>query len=472
MRLGQPTRARPTEPPAALGLFAVCLGTLVVPFDSSVNVAFPAIVRSLALPIPAIQWVVIAYTLTYAALMLVFGRIGDLIGYRRVFLLGSGWSCLAFLACAAAPSFGWLLAGRVLQGIGAAMALSCGPALATSLYPEQQRTRILGLYTMVFGIGGVLGSALAGLLVAVWDWPSVFWFRAPLSLAAFALAWWLPPGTRQAQGGRFDTPGAVLLVLAVSALLLALDQLRHLAAPALLIAMAVLTLAAAAAFVIRERRCPQPLIDLGFFRGRDFALANAAHVLLNLAGFAVMLLVPFYLDRFGALSVPATGAILTSSSLGLMLASPIAGRLAGRVPTRRLAVVGTALMALGQVAIGGSGASPRLGLLVGGMFVQGAGLGLFLVAYFDLVTAAMPRQDRGVAGSLVMMTRTVGVVTGATTLMLAFQLIGAGGAAAGAEAATSFIAGFQGAFHLATAVILAVLAVTVLCGWVGRRPPR
>src|ERR1700759_4924455 len=144
------------------GVFVVGLGTLVVPFDSSVNVAFPHIIRGFDLPIPAIQWVVIAYTLTYAALMLVFGRVGDMLGYRRIFLAGSGWSAIAFVLCAMAPSYGALLAARVLQGIGAALVLSCGPAWATSLYPESARTRILGLYTMVIGLGGALGPPIAG----------------------------------------------------------------------------------------------------------------------------------------------------------------------------------------------------------------------------------------------------------------------------------------------------------------------
>src|SRR3954451_22779752 len=157
----------------AFGVFVVGLGTLVVPFDSSVNVAFPHIIRAFGLPIPAIQWVVIAYTLTYAALMLVFGRIGDMLGYRRIFLFGCAWSTIAFVCCAAAPSYGWLLVARVMQGIGAALALSCGPALATSLYPEGERTRILGLYTMVFGLGGAVGPVLAGQLVQYWGWQSV-----------------------------------------------------------------------------------------------------------------------------------------------------------------------------------------------------------------------------------------------------------------------------------------------------------
>ena len=142
----------------------VGLGTLVVPFDSAVNVAFPHIVRAFGLSIPAIQWIVIAYTLTYAALTLVFGRVSDIIGYRRVFQLGNLTGAAAFIACAAAQSYGWLLVARALQGVGAALALSCGPALATSLYPESQRTRVLGLYTMMFGIGTAV-LAMTGISV-------------------------------------------------------------------------------------------------------------------------------------------------------------------------------------------------------------------------------------------------------------------------------------------------------------------
>ena len=179
-------------------MLVVALGTLVVPFDSSVNFAFPFITRAFGLPIPAIQWVVIAYTLTYAALMLVFGRVGDMLGYRRIFLAGSLWSAVAFVLCAMAPSYGALLAARVLQGVGAALVLSCGPALATSLHPETARTRVLGIYTMVIGIGGALGPLIAGLLVPLIDWPAVFWFRAPLALSAFLLAWLLPADTRPA----------------------------------------------------------------------------------------------------------------------------------------------------------------------------------------------------------------------------------------------------------------------------------
>lgn len=463
-----PVRRSAAISPAA-GLIVVCLGTLVVPFDSAVNVAFPDIVRGFGLPIPAIQWVIIAYTLTYAALMLVFGRIGDMLGYRRIFLLGCFWSFVAFLLCAGARSFAWLLGARVLQGVGAALVLSCGAALVTGLYPESQRTRILGIYTMLFGMGGALGPLLAGVLVAEWGWPAVFWARAPLALVAFALGWRLPAGTAQESQQRFDAAGAGLLVFTISAFLLTLNQLHDVAQNADRVAVAgVLALAGGAGFVWRELHTPQPILELRFFRDIDFSLANAAQTTLNLAAFAVLLLVPFYLDRFSGLPVPAQGAMLAASNFGVMLAAPLAGRWAATIPPRRLALCGAAAMALGQGLIGTTGAHPDLPLLAAAMFLQGSGLGLFQVAYFDIATVTIPREARGVAGSLVMMTRTVGVVTGATVLMLVFQAMRGAALHSGVPDPAAFLSGFRGAFWVSAVLPVLMAGLMLLRGW-GRR---
>ena len=458
---------------AGWGMLTVCLGTLLVPFDAAVNVAFGPIVRAFGLPIPAIQWVVIAYTLTYASLMLVFGRIGDMLGHRRMFLIGTGWSAAAFALCAAAPTFGWLLAARVLQGIGAALVLSCGPALATGLYDEARRARVLGLYTMVFGIGGALAPVMAGFLMQRWGWSAVFGFRVPIALAAFAMAWGLPAVARPSRSERFDAAGAALLVLAIATLLLALNQLQHpeqSAAWGLL--LGAVCFVAGAGFVAQERRVPRPIIDLRFFRDIDFALLNLAHVLLNLAGFAVMLLVPFYLDRVGGLGVIVAGCILAASPAGVALAAPLAGRLAGRIHPWRLALIGAATMAVGQAAIGFIGGSPPIALLVAAMALQGFGLGLFQVTYFDIATATIPLQNRGVAGSLVMMTRTMGIVIGATVLMLVFQGLRAAAAAGGATDADAFLAGFQGAFRFAAAIPVLTVLCALLRGWARLGDPR
>lgn len=444
-------------------MLVVAIGTLVVPFDSSVNFAFPFITRAFGLPIPAIQWVVIAYTLTYAALMLVFGRVGDVLGYRRVFLAGSLWSAVAFVLCALAPSYSALLAARVLQGVGAALVLSCGPALATSLHSESSRTRVLGIYTMVIGLGGALGPMIAGALVPLIDWPAVFWFRAPLALAAFVLAWRLPPDARPVHRRQFDATGGALLVLAITALLLALNQLQHNAG--LLAAAAMAFVGATAGFIMQERRAPRPIIDPSFFRDVDFALLNAGHAALNLAGFSVLLLVPFYLNRFGALTPQFTGLLLACSPAGAAVAAPLAARLADRIAPRRLALIGAAAMTVGQVLIGTSDATPNMMLLASAMALQGAGLGLFQVAYFDIVTGSIPRADRGVAGSLVMMTRTLGTVTGASVLMLLFQSWRNNVLLAGGGEDSAFLIGFGSTFRAAAALPFAVLLIGLARGW-------
>ncbi len=439
-------------------MLVVALGTLVVPFDSSVNFAFPFITRAFGLPMPAIQWVIISYTLTYAALMLVFGRVGDMLGYRRIFLIGNLWSAVAFVLCALAPSFAALLVARVLQGIGAALVLSCGPALATSLHAEAARTRVLAIYTMVIGAGGAFGPLIAGLLVPLIDWPAVFWFRAPFSLLAFALAWLLPRDTRPPHQETFDALGGGLLVLAISAMLLALNQVQHNATLSAL--GAACCVAATIGFIARERRTERPIINVRFFHDVDFSLLNAGHAALNLAGFSVLLLVPFYLSRFGGLGAHATGLLLACSPTGTMVAAPLAARLATRIAPRLLAIIGAAAMAVGQILIGSAGSMPNVPSLAGAMALQGFGIGLFQVAYFDIVTAAIPRTDRGVAGSLVMVTRTLGVVTGATVLILLFQTW-----AGSAPNDAAFLTGFSSTFRLAAGLPILVVVLGLARGW-------
>ncbi len=434
-----------SPPGAAWGVFAVLLGTLVVPLDSAVNVDFPFITGHFHLAIPLIQWIVISYTLTTSSLMLVFGRVADMLGYRRVFMTGCGWSVVAFVLCASAPSYPWLLAARVLQGIGAGLVLSCGPALITALYPDQQRARALGIYTLGFGLGGALGPAVGGVLVAQFGWSAVFWARAPIAALGGLAGLALPAAPRRAGRERFDGAGAVLLVLAIAALLLALNRFRT---PVFALIAAAGAALAFAGFVRRETRVAHPILNLRPFRDRGFALVNLGNVLVNLASFAVLLLVPFALARRADLSTVAGGLLLAASPAGVMLGGPLAGRLARRVPASVLMPAGAAAIAAGLGGIAVSGGA--LMLLAPMMLAQGLGLGVFQVAYFDVVTGAIPARDRGVAGSLGMLTRTLGLVSGATVLMSVFQ---------GVSAGASFGAGFRAAFLVAAALALGVAGV-------------
>ncbi len=163
------------------------LGTAATQLDTAVNIAFPAITRGFGLAIGDIQWVVICYVLTYASLLLALGRIGDTVGHTLVFPVGLIWSAVALLLVSWSPSYGAMLVFRCLQGVGAALVLSCGAALVTSLYGEERRSRALGIYTMMLSFGLMLGPLLGGALTAVWDWPAVFLFRIPIAIAALLL---------------------------------------------------------------------------------------------------------------------------------------------------------------------------------------------------------------------------------------------------------------------------------------------
>jgi MFS family permease len=433
---------------SAAQAFLVGLGTAVVPLDTAVNIAFPAITRGFALATTDIQWVVICYVLTYTALTLALGRIGDIYGHARVFRAGLIWSTVALALCALAPSFATLLVARFLQGIGAALILSCGAALAIAAYGEARRSRALGLYTMMFAAGLTLGPWVGGALVAQWDWPAVFAFRVPIAALALLLSRGLPA---PAAGARepFDFLGAVLLAAALTAMLLTFNRIGELAA----IPLGVVALAVFAAFFRHEARCKNPIIDPSVFRLPGFAVLNLSNVLINLAAFSVLLLVPFYLTRATDLPLATSGAILASGSLGMAIASSIAGRLAGRIPAARLALAGAVLAGLGLLLIATWQRGTPAAWLVATLLLQGAGGGVFQLAYTDIVTATIPPQHRGVAGSLAMVTRTVGTVSAAALVMLLFAQLEAGG---------GFLSAFRQSFAIAGLVPLAMAGMLAL----------
>jgi EmrB/QacA subfamily drug resistance transporter len=435
-----------------LRIALVGLGASVVPLDTAVNVGFPDITRSFGLPIRTIQWVVICYVLTHASLMLAFGRIGDIFGHARVFRAGLAWSVAALLLCAAAPAYGWLLFCRFLQGIGAGLIISVAPALITGLYPESRRSRAVAAFTMIFALASAAGPLIGGVLVNFWGWPAVFWFRAPIALVPLALFAGRSTGAAPPRHDALDLVGAVLLALTISSLLLLVNEAPHFgrrnwsAAP--LLALAALGVCA---FLRREARFPTPIVDLGLFRNPSFAAINLASVLVYLTSFSVLLFVPYYLVRIVGLPLPSAGAFLAASFAGTITASPVAERLGQHLSANRIVLAGAALGGAGLIAIAslGYGAHAAAPTILSALFLQGFGVGLFQVAYMDAVLGTMPQRDRGVAGSIAMLTRTLGIVIGATVLTLLFDAFETSALGAGRTQPAAFLAGFSSTLYVA-----------------------
>jgi MFS family permease len=449
-----PSNERDPSPASAGWLHArpwqlamIGLGTAATQLDTAVNVAFPAITQGFDLEVSGIQWVVICYVLTYASLLLVLGRIGDTIGHALVFRIGLVCSTVALLLVSCSPSYGAMLAFRCLQGVGAALVLSCGAALVTSLYGEERRSQALGIYTMMLSLGLMLGPLLGGALTTAWGWPAVFWFRVPIAVAALLLLRGMPALPPRETSDRLDLLGGFALVLGLVTMLMAINRVSEFSAAG----FALVSAMSFAAFIVRESRAPRPIIAIGLLRQSGFALLNLVSVLTNLAAFSVWLLVPYFLARVPGYALAGSGAILATAAAGAVLAAPIGGRLAGRtISTRRLAIAGAAAIGAGLLWIGAWTDETPTVLRIAGLALQGIGLGLYQLAYSDIVTSALPLRDRGVAGSLVLLTRTFGTVTAASIVLMVFEIL---------NTSHGFVEAFQWTFWLAAMLAFAAAAL-------------
>lgn len=444
------------------------LGASIAPFDFAVNIAFPAITQAFSLQTASIRWVAVSYVLTYGSLMLGFGALGDRIGYRRVFRAGLMLAAIAFAACALAPTYGWLLAARVAQGIAVALTLSCAPAMATLLFDESRRTWALSTYTAMAAIAGVLAPIAGGLMVAMIDWPGVYWFRVPIALLALAGVSQLGRdepirSTRSAQP--FDTGGSALLAASMALLLLA---------PALLGTrveglpdwapwpIALAGVVAMTAFIRRQRRTDRPFMPSEVTRNTNFWLINLAAVVVQFASFAVPLITPYFLVRVAGWGTPAVGALMAVWAIGSLAGSSSASGLINRLGAPRTAFIAMLGIIAGLGAIACWQSSPSIALMAGSLLVHGAGLGLFQVAYTDIVIAALPINARGVAGSLTMVTRTIGLVIGASLWIALLQSIQMSAQTGAATPTAAFMSAFTTVFVAAAVSAGTFLAASAL----------
>lgn len=401
-----------------LALLTVCLGSLLGPLDTAVNVAFPMISKAFGLAISDIQWIVVAYIVAQSGLTLAFGQLGDLYGHRRIFRLGMAACAMAHLLCALAPSYPLLVAARIAQGVAVGLAMACGPAIATLLYPPELRRSILAIYVMLLAAGVAIGPLMGGLLLDLGGWPSVFWFRTPLALLVLGLAIWLPePAIERREAPKFDVLGAVLLTAGLASLIALITLLRRPDAGWMVAGLAsLLLLACCWAFVVHETRFAQPILHVRHLRNPAFSGLQAVAIAQNFCGFSIFLLLPYLLDQDYRLDSPGIGLMLAIGPSGGVLAGLLGGRFAGQWSARRLMGAGLGLSALGLMVIGAMISLIALPPMALGLLMTGLGIGLFQIGYMDQTTATLPPAERGVAGSLVNVTRVVGAVIGAALI--------------------------------------------------------
>jgi EmrB/QacA subfamily drug resistance transporter len=400
-------------------LVAVGLTLFMNTMDGTiVNVALPTLTRELRTDFATVQWVVIAFLLGLTVLMLSMGRLGDMVGKKRVFAVGLILFVLASVLCGLADGVYGLIAFRFLQAVGSAMTLALGVAIVTETWPPQERGRAIGTTGGIISLGIAAGPVLGGLILQTLSWRWIFFVNLPVGLVALALVWrFVPdlPPTRRSE--RFDFAGAVLVGTALLAFALAMTftQIRGLFAwptPALLV-LAVLALAL---FVRVERHAAHPMIDLALFRHRSFSLNLFTGFLTFVAIAGVVLLLPFYLQLVMGLSQRQVGLLMGVVPSVLAVLGPLSGTLADRFGTRPVSLVGLVLLMLGYLSLTRLEVASTPSQFVWFLLPVGLGMGTFQSPNNTAIMSTAPRPRLGIVSGILSMTRTLGQLTGIALL--------------------------------------------------------
>jgi EmrB/QacA subfamily drug resistance transporter len=388
------------------------LGTILGPIDASiVNVVLPTIARSFSASLAAAQWVPMLYLVTAGSLVLFFGRLGDLWGYRRVFLAGLLGFVAASALCAAAPTLHALVGFRALQGLAAGMMSSVPLAILTGTFPAADRGRVIGLFAGSISVGLAVGPSLGGFLAAAFGWRAVFLVNLPVGLAAFAFARRVLPDLR-GEAGRIDVPGALAVLGALSTFLLSVNRIQQNGIDAVAVALLAAAILLGAAFVAIERRAAQPLLDLRLVGSAPLGLGCLAAVLNFMAQYVVVFVTPFFLARVLHEGPARVGLVLTAFPLTVFAVAPFAGALSDRIGTVLLAAGGSSVCALACLLFAARPEDGKILPVILGLILFGLGTGTFQSPNNSAVMGAAPREHLGVVSSLLGTSRSVGMVLG------------------------------------------------------------
>ena len=445
-------------------LTSLSLTMLMPSLDTSIaNAGLPTLARAFGASFAHVQWVVLAYLLAITTLIVSAGRLGDLVGRRRLLLAGIALFTSASLACGLATTLAALVAARALQGLGAAAMLALTVALVGETIPKEKTGSAMGLLGTMSAIGTTLGPSLGGVLMAGGDWRSIFLVNVPLGLVNLLLAHrFLPPSRAAAPDDRprFDIAGTLLLALSLAAYALAMTS--H--TPLLLAGAASGTLL----FVLVEARSTAPLIRLAMFRDPALVASLATSTLVATVIMTTLVVGPFYLSRSLGLPAAVVGVVLSAGPLVSALTGAPAGRLVDRLGAPRMTFAGLVGMLVGASLLA---LAPPLGGIAGyvaPVLVMTAGYATFQAANNTALMSNVGAQQRGVVSGMLSLSRNLGLITGASAMGAVFAA-----ASASADVATappSAVAfGLRATFGVAAGLIVVALAVAALARTLVRR---
>jgi len=398
-----------------LTLIGSALGFAVVLLDVSVvNVALDAFRVGFSTNVAGLEWVVNAYTLIFAALLLMAGALGDRFGARKVFLAGFVLFAAASVACGLAPTLATLVMARIVQGAGAALLVPNSLSLIQQAFPvQEERSRAVGWWGAAGGIALAAGPVAGGFLVAFFGWRSIFLINLPIGLIGVAITLRYAPPSPANSHRSLDLPGQVVAVVALTALAMALIDAGHLGwtSPRIIIAM-LIALIAAAAFVAVEAGNTAPMLPLTLFRSRAFTIASISGVLVNFAYYGLIFVFSLFFQWQQKFSPQETGLAFLPMTVVLMVASIIGGRLITHLGARRLMVLGQMVAASGYLLLLAALTTGSYAMLVLPMLVAASGIALMVPTMTNVTLSSVETSRAGIASGVLNTARQVGGMLG------------------------------------------------------------
>jgi len=388
----------------AIGIFMATLDTSIV------NISLPTIAHYFHVPLNgAIEWVIIAYLVVIAGVLLTTGRLADMIGRKPIWIAGLIIFTSGSAICGASISLGMLIAARALQGLGGAFIMAVSPAMLTNAFPASERGRALGMNAVIVALGVSVGPTLGGLITESFTWRWIFYVNVPFGIIGVIATLRVLTERIRRNPGRFDPIGAVLLGIGLVALTLGLSfgQEWGWNSP-LLIGTLIVSILAIITLVIVERHVANPIIDFSLLKRRVFLSANVSLILSFLALFAVSFMLPFYLEELRGFSTAEAGLLLTPLPLTIAVIAPFSGALADRIGTRWLAAGGLSIACLGLVMISQLNAHSPVWDIVWRLVLTGVGQATFQSPNNSALMGAAPRNQQGTASGFLATGRVVG----------------------------------------------------------------
>jgi MFS transporter, DHA2 family, methylenomycin A resistance protein len=402
-------------------LLTMCLGILIAQVDTSVvNLALAPIGKALSAPVSVLQWVIDAYNLVYASLLLTAGTLADLYGRRRIFALGVAIFTIGSLICGFAPDEMTLIAGRALSGLGAALLVPTSLAILAVTYEDAaERAHAIGIWASCYGVALAIGPSLGGFLVSGAGWRSIFLMIVPFALVALGLTLRVLPESSDPDGRQLDLPGQSLAVVTLALLTLAAIEGPHWTGSVTLACIAI-AIVAGAAFLIVEARTEGALLPLAILKRRGLAVAMAVASLMTFGMYGMLFLVPLYLQQLRGASVIAAGLELLPLSILYVIVSHRSGPLATKFGARAAMTGGMGALGIGLLLLSFVTADTSFYAIEFYLAILGIGLGLNTGPVNSVAVASVPPARSGTASGLLNTARMVGATLGVALMGTVF----------------------------------------------------